>query len=299
MKISGPTIEVLANIITGGSNRENSGYRSGSELVNFFYSFGSTDIYSFGFPSRKDYVIDKLKEYNGTNAMVDIIIEALYPVHSTKETPNNEAAATLNKHLQKDGYKLIPNRIDCFTDEIGRQTYGDFLVFDVQPISGKTVEIANITKIDHQFINDQIRKANEKLAKGDYDGAITNARSLVEAFQEEIIRKSCAEVPQYDGDLQKLYKATKQTLNLDPSQKDLSDTLKQILTGLNSIISGISGLSNKMADRHSRSYKPSHHHAKLAVNVAFTFCEFLLDSYEYQQNQKISKSSGLLNTETL
>lgn len=79
---------------------------------------------------------------------------------------------------------------------------------------------------------------------------------------------------------------TKQVLSLDPSKKDLSDTLKQILTGLNSLVSGIGGISNKMADRHARSYKPFKHHAKLAINVAFTFCEFLLDSYEYQNTKK-------------
>ncbi len=288
MKISGSTIEALAHIITGGSDRETHGYRSGPELVNFFYGFGSTDIYSSGFPSRKDYTIEKLKEYNGTDAMVGIIKEALDPVHFGEGAANNEAAGTLNKYLRKDGFKLIPERIDCLVDETGWRTHGDFWVFDVQPIGDKTVEITGVTKLDHQFINDQIRKANEKLAKGDYDGAITNARSLVEAFQEEIIRKSGAEVPKYDGDLQKLYKATKQALNLDPS-KDLSDTLKQILAGLNSLVSGISGLSNKMADRHSRSYKPARHHAKLAVNTAFTFCEFLLDSYEYQQIQRTQK----------
>lgn len=288
MNISGSTIEALAHIITGGGDREKHGYRSGPELVNFFYGFGSTDIYASGFPSRKDYAIEKLKEYNGTNAMIGIIKEALDPVHFSDEVPNNEAAGTLNKHLRKDGYQLIPERIDTLVNETGWQTHGDFLVFDVQPIGDKTVETSGVAKLNHQFINDQIRKANEKLAKGDYDGAITNARSLVEAFQEEIIRKAGVEVPKYDGDLQKLYKVTKQALHLDPS-KDLSDTLKQILTGLNSLVSGISGLSNKMADRHSRSYKPSRHHAKLAVNVAFTFCEFLLDSYEYQQNHRTKK----------
>ncbi len=289
MKISGSAIDVLTHIITGESDKEVHGYRSGPDLINFFYGFGSTDIYSSGFPSRKDYTAEKLKEYNSTDAMAGIIREALDHVHFADEKTNSEAAGTLNKHLRKDGYQIVPERIDCITDETGWNTHGDFLIFDVQPIGDKTITTDGVIKLNHQFINDQIRKANEKLAKGDYDGAITNARSLVEAFQEEIIRKAGAEVPKYDGDLQKLYKVTKKALNLNPSQKDLSDTLKQILSGLNSLVSGISGLSNKMADRHSRSYKPSRHHAKLAVNVAFTFCEFLLDSYEYQQNQKTKK----------
>jgi len=35
-----------------------------------------------------------------------------------------------------------------------------------------------------------------------------------------------------------------------------------------------------MGDRHARPYKPSQHHAKLAVNAASNLCEFLLDVFE-------------------
>jgi hypothetical protein len=162
------------------------------------------------------------------------------------------------------------------------------LEFDIRPTNNKTVEINTIIEFNHSFIQEQITKAKSKLTNTDYDGAITNARSLVEAFQEEILRKNGSEIPKHDGDLQKLYKETKKALNLEVS-KDLDDTLKQILAGLNSIISGVGGLSNKMGDRHSRSYKPAKHHAKLAVNTAFTFCEFLLDSFEYQKNRNSKK----------
>jgi len=62
--------------------------------------------------------------------------------------------------------------------------------------------------------------------------------------------------------------------------------LKQILTGLTSIISGLAGLRNKMSDAHVASYKPSKHHAKLAVNAAKTIVEFLLESKQYQHLTK-------------
>jgi hypothetical protein len=293
MKISGPTIQALAEMIAGGSDGTKPGYRNGPDLVTFFYSFGSTDIYGSGFPSRKEYTIEKIKEYNGTSTIYEIVKLALPAVDLDKETP--EAANKFNSYLKKDGYQIIPIKSEGLISDTGYTAYGNFLEFDIRPIGGKIVATTNVVKLDHEFINDQIRKSSEKLERGDYDGAITNARSLVEAFQEEIIQKSGLEVPKYDGDLQKLYKSTKQALNLDAS-KDLSDTLKQILTGLNSLVSGISGLSNKMADRHARTYKPSKHHAKLAVNTAFTFCEFLLDSFEYQQAKKNSPTSASTKT---
>ena len=177
----------------------------------------------------------------------------------------------LNKFLEYDGYRLKK-------DETRNR-------YEVIRLDGGIVPNENLDTLSDEFINDQIKKARGKLAQDDYDGAITNVRSLVEAFQEEIIRRSGAGVPKYEGDLLKLYKKTKQVLNLDPSEQP-SDILKQVLTGLNSIVSGLSGMSNKMGDRHSRTYKPSRHHAKLAINAAFTFCEFLLDSYEYQKGRK-------------
>ena len=287
MRISERTMKVLAAIIAGENLDGDIGFRSAEWLVHFFYEFGSEDIYSSKFPDPLSYTIKKLKEYNGTNTMVKIIEEILDPKYFTEDYPNNEDASKLKPHLKRDGYKLIPNREDALIDQSGYTRHGNFWFFEVQPISDKIVEISDITKLDNSFINKQIDKANKKLDEGDYDGAITNARSLVEEFLQEMIRKSDAEIPNYEGDLLKLYKGAKQALNLDPSQKDLSNTLKQVLTGLTSIVIGISGLSNKMGDRHSPSYRPRRHHARLVVNAAFTFCEFLLESYEYQQSRKV------------
>jgi hypothetical protein len=286
MKISEPTIQALAEIIRGGDDDKKLGYKSGPNLVKFFYPFDSKDIYGPSFPSRKEYTIQKIKEYNGTTAIYEIIKLAFPSLDLDKETP--ETASIFNNSLRKDGYQLIPLHSKGLVDDTGYITYGNFLEFDIRPTNNKTVEINTIIEFNHSFIQEQITKAKSKLTNTDYDGAITNARSLVEAFQEEILRKNGSEIPKHDGDLQKLYKETKKALNLEVS-KDLDDTLKQILAGLNSIISGVGGLSNKMGDRHSRSYKPAKHHAKLAVNTAFTFCEFLLDSFEYQKNRNSKK----------
>ena len=55
-----------------------------------------------------------------------------------------------------------------------------------------------------------------------------------------------------------------------------------VLDILNSIVTGLSGLRNKMSDAHVASYKPSKHHAKLAVNSAKTIADFLFDSIKHQ-----------------
>ena len=196
---------------------------------------------------------------------------------ASEEMRLREIVDYLNKFLEYDGYRL--------KKEGGRNRY------NVVRLDGGIVPNENLDTLSDEFIKDQIRKAMDKLAQDDYDGAITNVRSLMEAFQEEIIRRSGAEVPKYDGDLLKLYKKTKQVLNLDPSEQP-SDILKQVLTGLNSIVSGLSGMSNKMGDRHSRTYEPSRHHAKLTITAGFTFCGFLHDSYKYQEERKSRRKEG-------
>lgn len=85
-----------------------------------------------------------------------------------------------------------------------------------------------------------------------------------------------------DGDLNKLFNRARKLLNLDPSRKDISDSLKQVLSGLSSIVSGLASMRNKMSDAHAGNYKPSRHHAKLAVNAAKTLADFLFETKAYQ-----------------
>ncbi|MGD1158067.1 MAG: abortive infection family protein [Terriglobia bacterium] len=44
-------------------------------------------------------------------------------------------------------------------------------------------------------------------------------------------------------------------------------------------VSDLSGLSNKMADRHVRTYKPDKRHAVLAVDSAETLAAFLFETH--------------------
>ena len=88
----------------------------------------------------------------------------------------------------------------------------------------------------------------------------------------------------------KLYKAVKKHFNLSPN-KDLSDPMKQILSGLLSIINGLGGISNQLSDRHVRKYKPAQYHAELAINSAFTFCKFITGALErYKAGEQFSQS---------
>lgn len=134
-------------------------------------------------------------------------------------------------------------------------------------------------KID--YISDQISKCERKITDKDFDGSITNARTLIESICIYIIESSGEQVKS-KGNLIKLYKQVSDILNMDPSIHN-EDFLKQITSGFFSIINGLADMRNKLSDAHGkskkRSYKPSHRHAVLAVNSAKTISEYLYNSW--------------------
>lgn len=272
MNLSSRTIQAVARVITGDGNM--SPYRSGPRLVEFFNEYGSNSRYGQGFPSRWQFAEDELHKLNGTaniKAAIESAVDQRYYLDTKFEA--QDVVEHLNQYLIYDGYRLVQNglRYTLCPSEANITTETEF-VKKFSPHKGS-----------HAFILEQIDKCRDKLNSNDYDGAITNARTMVEAVFEELIKDANAEVPKHDGDLNVLFKAVKKNLNLDAAQVDLSETLKQMLSGLSSIVTGIAGISNKMGDRHARKYKPERHHALLAINTSYALCEFLLSSLEYQK----------------
>jgi hypothetical protein len=270
MKISRNTLAELVKIVTGDTNL--SPYRSGPMLVRLFNEFGANDFYAQGFPSRWKYTEEKLLPMNGTatlRKLVNTVFDATEWIG--KDVKPKVAAEHLNKFLKFDGFELTQD--------------GEH--FKVRETASVTVQFdtpfPESQEVNHVFIEEQVRKCDKKIDDGDFGGAITNARSLVEAVLIEIEKQLSPTPPQYDGDLIKLNKRVQTLLNLDPARKDISEMLRQVLSGLTSIVTGLAGMRNRMSDAHASSYKASKHHAKLAVNCAKTFADFIFDTYAYQK----------------
>ena len=103
MKISAKTIERLVEVVTG--NAEKSPYRSGPQLIEFFRDFGERDLYGQGFPSRASYAQEKLRKFNGTETMENIV-SAAFDFFEDDFNPEEEAEA-FNRLLVRDGYRLV------------------------------------------------------------------------------------------------------------------------------------------------------------------------------------------------
>lgn len=271
MKISIYTIKELTTIIIGDTRL--SPRRTRADLVDFFKQHINDFLDVEPGVTRHTFVNNQLQKLNDTPIIKTIIEAACDPRYYLASGCNViEVVNKMNEYLSYDGLEIVGGDPYYYVRTKGNH--------DI--IRNDFVNKPNI-KADHSFIVEQFRKIEEKIKSDDYDGAITNARSMTEAVFGYILTQAKLEVPEHDGDLNKLFKEVKRCLNLDTSSSDLSNTLKQIIVGLTSIITGIAGIGNKMGDRHHRKYTPRKHHAILAAQTANALCQFLISSQEYQK----------------
>ena len=259
MKVSDTTLKFIRDLITG--YRGLSPYKSGPLLVDFFNKFGFEDIYGQGFPSRWYYTEERLKILNEQNRMDEVLITYLHPVNwIDNEKQLNEIVDKLNKYLDYEGYEII--------------------------IKGKGIKIidrkASILKtslekeLTHEGIQETLSKCELRIKEGDYAGAITASRTLLETILLYIYQQSKGMEYKFDGNLPKLFKEVLKILNLTVTY-NTPDSVKQIISGLISTVNGVSGLSNTLGDRHGKlkdTMFPKEY-AILVFNATKTVAEFL------------------------
>ncbi len=108
MYLQSKTLEKLRNLIN-----EETEYRSGPKLVDFFNDLGFRDIYSWkgGFPSRWLYTDEKLSKINGTSELDKCVKKLFAPVNFVGRFSDLDKFITeFNQYLAFDGWKVI--RID-------------------------------------------------------------------------------------------------------------------------------------------------------------------------------------------
>jgi len=268
MKITERTIKFLGKTLCGDNGLLP--YKSGPKLVDFFVDFGADDQYEEGFPIRWKYTEEKVRQFNNSETLKQILENSVDPRDFMDGGIDAEATINnINEYLKFDGFEL--------------KKVGEY--YKIHDSKGLLVKTEKVNELNHDFIKEQIDKCNSKIESGDFNGAITNARSLVEAVMIEIIEKHEGKEIKNDGKLDNLYKQVKRILNLTIDPKILPPTVIQILSGLDSITSGLAGLSNNSGDRHANKFQTKKHHARLAVNSTMSLIDFLLDSREYQSNK--------------
>ncbi|NPV13793.1 abortive infection family protein [candidate division WOR-3 bacterium] len=272
VKISQETLEFLRDVITG--DKKISAYNSGPKLVSFFNSLGFNDTYGRGFPSRRDYTETRLRELN-EQERINEVFEAYFNPRNFigKEDLLYKLRDRINEYLKYDGYKLEINDRRAM----------------LVSTAVETIEVPEISKLDNEVIRENIEKCDNRIKNGDFTGAITSARSFLEGLLLYIYLQIKGEKYTFTGDLPRLYKdVAKLIIKLNTAENTAND-IKKVLGGLTAIVAGVSGISNRMADRHGRlaqyNQEMLRHVSILTVNSVKTLSLYLYSCYEEVREQ--------------
>ena len=135
--------------------------------------------------------------------------------------------------------------------------------------------------IDRTYIKDLASRANKDIDEGNFDSAITKARTILEETFCYVIEKK-GQVPLSSGDISKLYGQVK-TLYSMHTDKNLDKRINTLLSGLEKILSAIAEMRNKESDSHgvgNRRIGISDYHTRLFVNAAIAMADFILSVYQ-------------------
>ncbi len=205
LKISERTLKALGKIVTGDGGL--SPYKSGSNLVSLFNELGLNDVYGQVFPSRWVFAEESIRQLNGKPELI-LLFEMIFDPREYIDTEFKveEAIEFINKYLSYEKYQIVI-------------VNGYAKVRDLKGVDVEFVHPFNGSQNDaHMFIDEQVSKCDSKISAGDYYGAISNARSLLEAVLTEIERSLDSNAPKYDGDLVKLYRRVSKLMNLGPDK---------------------------------------------------------------------------------
>ncbi len=278
VNLNNKSIEYLANIIAGEEGL--SPYRSGPKLIAFFRDFGERDLYGNDFGSRVPYVIGKIQKLNGTDHIKGII-ESAFDYFDNHDLDPKPQAEKFNGLLVRYGVRLVVEHHSGFMQ--GRDYIKGPPYFELVSIKEPSIQPIALVRLNHQYINEQLKKGNRRLQENDASGAITIAYTLVEDVIKKLLTELDCDFNLHEGDIRKLYGRIRKELKLDPKAEELDDRLKSILDGLSKIIGGLYDVSNKAGDRHARRYNPKYRHAKLALNTSVTISEFLVETDQSRQ----------------
>ncbi len=139
------------------------------------------------------------------------------------------------------------------------------------------VSIPSVTKITGSYIRDIAARSMQDVDNGDFDSALTKARTLVEeTFCYVIEIRGC--VPDKSGDIRRKYAQVKDLYNMH-GDKTVDKRINELLSGLEKILTAITEMRNGLSDAHgvgSRRINIRAHHARLFVNSAQTMADFIL-----------------------
>lgn len=160
--------------------------------------------------------------------------------------------------------------------------------YSVSPIDGSpAMETPSIERIDRHYVKDVAERAQRDVAQGEYDSALTKARTLLEEVFCQVIERK-GEKPSSSGDINKLFNQAKNPYNIH-ADKNTDRRVCDLVNGLNKIVDSITQMRNTQSDAHgvgATRVNIESYHARLAVNAAANVTDFMLSVAERAESRE-------------
>lgn len=152
MVLSKKTLEKLRELIN-----EETEYRSGPKIIQFFNELGFKDVYEKGFPSRWFFTDQKLDQINGTPKLDLCIKKVLAPVNFIGRFQDlDKHVAEFNQYLTFDKWTLVRDQAELSLKKL------DKIIID--DVEGKDNE--------NEFLSREF--ANVRVSKLNLEGAVSD-----------------------------------------------------------------------------------------------------------------------------
>lgn len=139
-----------------------------------------------------------------------------------------------------------------------------------------------LEQVGREYLTRMFEEAQKEIVEGNYDSALTKARTLLEECFCYVIEQK-GEEPLKKGEIGNLYKQVKDLYNMHHDGKT-DERIRGLLSGLANIVSAVAEMRNKAGDAHGRGTQRltvDIYHARLCVNSAITMAEFVLSVAEH------------------
>lgn len=230
------------------------------------------------------FTLDKLPYKNSdSDTFLKILCEMFHPAVRDENGYWKEFKEKISTLIKEDGFEFYV--IDHIS---GREVYGYRKITFLD--SNQTLNIDNLKKVSEEINSDYIYKQISIMEQNQKDNpteAIGKAKELLETICKTILSRLEKEIDE-SWEIQTLTAKTYKALKLSPDdvkEGPLSQTVKQILGGLNSVSSGIASLRNSYGSGHGKvdSFKSlPERYAKLAIGSVSTLVVFLWETMLYQ-----------------
>lgn len=249
-------------------------YQSGPKLVEMLNKFGIDA--SYGSSSRWMYVEALLEHCIENNRVSDMLAYFFNLARFQKEFSSLTPEEIKRRHAAiVEGAIAAVNSILFFGGHELRCFGNNYVITSVDDVPA--MSIPSINTIDRSYIKDMANRAQEDIELGNFDSALTKARTLLEeVFCWAIERKG--EQPSSSGDVGKMFSQVKCLYNIH-ADKTMDRRICDLVNGLNKIVDSIGQMRNKQGDAHgvgASRVNIEDYHARLAVNAAANVADFVL-----------------------